>query len=294
MTNEEYLTAFMEFIMVEKGLAKNTMLSYRSDLDKYLKYLAKTKCSVLNADYDLLIEFIMKAKTEENLKPTSIFRLIESLRQLHKFLVSEEYTKNDPTEGINLPKIPFRLPNLLTVHEMGHLLNSIPEKNERDIRYKAMIELLYASGLRVSELVNLNLDNIDLKVGYVRVLGKGNKERIVPVGKRAKYALEKYLELRLKKYPTQKEVFLSKFAKKLSRVEFWKQIKKYVRRAGITKSVSPHTIRHSFASHLLSGGADLRVLQEMLGHSSIATTQIYTHIDKEHLRELHKKYHPRP
>ncbi|MDI6642239.1 MAG: tyrosine-type recombinase/integrase, partial [Elusimicrobiota bacterium] len=163
-----------------------------------------------------------------------------------------------------------------------------------DLRYKAMLELLYATGLRVSEIVNLQLENIDLDVGYVRVLGKGGKERIVPIGRRAKYAIEKYLQLRLKKYPQAKEVFVSKFKKKLSRIEFWEQIKKYARQAGIIKKVSPHSLRHAFATHLLQAGADLRTLQEMLGHASISSTQIYTQVDREYLKAVHKKYHPRP
>ncbi|MEW6041182.1 MAG: tyrosine-type recombinase/integrase, partial [Elusimicrobiota bacterium] len=199
----------------------------------------------------------------------------------------------DPTFNILPPKVSTRLPDVLTVEEMSKLINSIPEKNERGIRLKAMIELLYATGLRVSELAGLLLENVDLKVGYVRIIGKGSKERIVPLGRRASYAVERYLEIRNKKYSQSKTLFVNNRGNPVNRKSFWKTVKKLASAAGIKKHISPHSIRHAFATHLLSGGADLRSLQEMLGHSSIATTQIYTHVDREHLKEIHKKFHPR-
>jgi integrase/recombinase XerD len=184
------------------------------------------------------------------------------------------------------------------VRELGYkaalvrLLNAVSGSDERDIRNRAMLELLYATGLRVSELVNMELSNLDLQTGYVRVIGKGNKERIVPVGKTCKRFIERYLAVRRRKYSNANGLFLSRLGKKISRIEFWRQLKNYAAQAGITKNITPHTLRHSFASHLLAGGADLRFVQEMLGHSSITTTQIYTHVDRDRLKELHKKFHP--
>jgi len=295
MAEKKLIEDFLKYLSIEKNLSKNTVLSYGSDLKLFSKYLEKHKIKITEVTHDQIIDYIMQRKFDKEcpLKERSIFRLIESLRQFYKFLVMEEEIKIDPTINIRLPKIPVRLPHILSVDEIAKLLNSIPENNERGLRYKAMFELLYATGLRVSELVNLKLEDIDLDVGYLRVVGKGEKERIVPIGKRAIYLVKKYLEFRLKKYPTARALFVSKLNRKLSRIEFWEQLKKYARNAGILKPISPHTIRHAFATHLLAGGADLRTLQEMLGHSSISTTQIYTHVDREHLKEIHKKYHPR-
>jgi len=295
MSEEKLIENFLKYLSIEKNLSRNTVLSYGSDLKIFSKYLEKHKIKITEVNHDQIVDYIMQRKFDKNrpLKERSIFRLIESLRQFYKFLVMEEKIKIDPTINIRLPKIPVRLPHILSIDEIAKLLNSIPEDNERGLRYKAMFELLYATGLRVSELINLNLEDIDLDVGYLRVIGKGGKERIVPIGKRAIYLVKKYLEFRLKKYPTARNLFVSKLNRKLSRVEFWEQLKKYARNAGILKPISPHTIRHAFATHLLAGGADLRTLQEMLGHSSISTTQIYTHVDREHLKEIHKKYHPR-
>ncbi|MBU0952484.1 MAG: site-specific tyrosine recombinase XerD [Elusimicrobia bacterium] len=295
MTNQELLESFLQYLSVEKNLAKNTVLAYGSDLKIFLQHLATIKKHVFEVHQDDIVSYIMERKFEKDapLREKSIFRLIESLRHFYKFLIIDEHINIDPTINVRLPKIPSRLPQVLSIDEMKQLLNTMPDKNERDLRYKAMFELLYASGLRVSELVGLQMGDIDLKVGYVRVTGKGGKERIVPVSKRAIYSIEKYLEFRQKKYPAAKAMFVSKLGKSLSRIEFWEQIKKYALNAGITRKISPHSIRHAFATHLLTGGADLRSLQEMLGHSSISTTQIYTHVDREHLKELHKKYHPR-
>lgn len=293
--SDKYLKEFIQYLDIERGLAKNTVLSYASDLRLFFGYLKKRNVSATDVREDDITGYIMKRKFERygGLKERSIFRLIESIRQFYKFLIIEEYVKIDPTLNIKTPKMPHHLPGVLTIEEVAKLLESVPVDNERGLRYRAMFELVYAAGLRVSEVINIGLNDIDLDVGYVKVVGKGGKERIVPLGRRAKYAIEKYLEFRMKKYPAQKMLFVSKLRRCLSRVEFWEQLKKYARIAGIKKPVSPHTLRHAFATHLLIGGADLRSLQEMLGHSSISTTQIYTHVDREHLKQLHKKYHPR-
>jgi integrase/recombinase XerD len=291
---EFYFKEFENYISVEKGLSKNTLLAYRSDLKSYSEFIQKKNRSVASITQTDISDYLWQQKTA-GLKPRSLYRLIETLRQYHRFLVIENYAKDDPTINILAPKIPFRLPNQLSIIEIEKLLNSINGDNERSLRNRAMIELMYASGLRVSELVNLDTGSIDLEVGYLRVIGKGNKERIVPINRSSIRFVKKYLEVRNRKPKNvqNKALFLSKLGKKISRIEFWRQLKNYAKKAGITKNITPHMIRHSFASHMLDGGANLRVIQEMLGHSSIATTQIYTHVDKDKLKEMHKKFHPR-
>jgi integrase/recombinase XerD len=292
-SGNKYLDEFLHYLDIEKGLSRNTLLSYSGDLKNYFAYAHSLRADILKTDYDELVRYVMQRKLRDKLAAKSIFRLIESLRQFYKYLMIEGHIKADPTVNLALPKIPQRLPSMLTADEVSRLINSIPESNERDLRYKAMIQLMYAAGLRVSELVELSLNNIDLDSQYVRIKGKGSKERILPIGEKTVFLLRKYIDVRMAKYVLGDKIFISKLNRRLSRVGFWKQLKGYVRKAGINKSISPHTLRHSFASHMLKGGADLRVLQELLGHSSISTTQIYTHIDKEHLKELHKKFHPR-
>jgi integrase/recombinase XerD len=290
-----YLKQFTAYISAEKGLAKNTVLSYRSDLKNYLGYLKKSNATVDGIAHIGLSDYLWERK-KFGLQPRSLYRLIESIRQFYKFLVAEGYLKTDPTANLLPPKIPLKLPSTLSVAEVERLLNAIGGESAREIRNRAMAELMYAAGLRVSELVGLSSDSVDLRLGFVRVFGKGNKERLVPMGKSACMYIRKYHEMRnLNKRAKENEpaLFLSKLGRPLSRIEFWRQLKNYAKKANINKRIYPHTLRHSFASHLLVNGADIRFVQEMLGHSSIATTQIYTHIDREHLKELHKKYHPR-
>ncbi|MCX5778321.1 MAG: site-specific tyrosine recombinase XerD [Elusimicrobia bacterium] len=268
------------------------MLAYRSDLKHYFAWLAAEKkdcAAILHQD---LTDFLWKQKLS-GLQPRSLYRMMETLKQYHRFLAAEKILSGDPTEHLIPPRIPAKLPGMLSIDEVDRLLSVIDGTAERDLRNRAMMELLYATGLRVSELVTLELNNLDMKLGYVRVIGKGNKERIVPVGKKALLQVQQYLELRLHKYPQETGLFLSRLGKKMSRVAFWQQLKGYARTAKITKNMTPHVLRHSFATHLLAGGADLRFVQEMLGHSSIVTTQIYTHVDKDRLKEIHKKFHPR-
>jgi integrase/recombinase XerD len=260
-------------------------------LKRYFRYLEKIKKPVADVQHRDITEFLWQQKLE-GLKPRSLYRLIETLKQYHRFLVAENIGAADPTAYIVPPKVPAKLPGQLSAEEVVRLLNAVSGSDERDIRNRAMLELLYATGLRVSELVNMELSNLDLQTGYVRVIGKGNKERIVPLGKTCKRFIERYLAVRRRKFPNANGLFLSRLGKKISRIEFWRQLKNYAAQAGITKNITPHTLRHSFASHLLAGGADLRFVQEMLGHSSITTTQIYTHVDRDRLKELHKKFHP--
>jgi integrase/recombinase XerD len=287
-----YLKEFTAYLLTEKGLSKNTISAYRSDLKKYFAYLDKTSLTLASIKHNDITEFLWQEKLT-NHAPRSIYRIIETLKQYHRFLASENLSKSDPTIGVVPPRIPGGLPVFLSKDEVENLITSASGRKEREMRNRAMLELLYATGLRVSELVGLNIENIDFKLGFVRVIGKGNKERIIPIGKTAIEQIKKYIEIRKKRFPLAPGLFLTRFGKTMSRVEFWRQIKKHALKAGITKRITPHTLRHSFASHMLAGGADLRFVQEMLGHSSISTTQIYTHIDRERLKEIHKKFHPR-
>jgi integrase/recombinase XerD len=218
---------------------------------------------------------------------------VESLRQLYKFLNLEDLVKNNPTLYLVSPKIPENLPEILTFEEVMHLLSSINMDNEINIRNRAMLELLYATGLRISELINLKFSNINLQSCFLRIIGKGSKERLIPFGEKTKEFIDIYLLKRKKNLSDDDDIFISRLGKGLSRIEFWRQLKNIARKAGITKNVTPHTFRHTFATHLLIGGADIRFVQEMLGHTSITTTQIYTHLDKNEIIQQYKIFHPR-
>ena len=287
----ENLEKFINYILIEKGLSKNTALAYQRDLKTYLNFLQTKQINYQTVNHNEITDFLWHLKTL-NFKPRSIYRTIESIRQFYKFLISENYIKNDPTVYLTSPKMPVILPDMLTNEEVAKLLNSVSGSDNMSIRNRAMLELLYATGLRVSELINLKFSNIDIEEKFVKIIGKGSKERLVPFGQKAQSYLKRYLRVRNDKKNSE-FVFLTKLNKPISRIEFWRQLKQIAIKAGITKSITPHTLRHSFATHLLTGGADIRFVQEMLGHSSISTTQIYTHISQQRLKEQHKKYHPR-
>jgi len=292
---QEHIKNFLNYLVAEKGLAKNTIDAYGSDLKNlsvYLKNISKTPETLTHKE---LTEYLWQRKLS-NLGPRSIYRLMETLRHFFKFLTAEGIITANPSSNLLAPKIPSKLPNKLSIEEVERLLNVFSNDKELTVRNRAMVELMYASGLRVSELIGLDVNNLDTDLGFLRVVGKGNKERIIPVGKTALYWVSKYMCFRNKRKNVsslEKGLFLSKLGKKISRVEFWRQLKNAAKKADIQKNITPHILRHSFASHMLAGGADLRYVQEMLGHSSITTTQIYTHIDKDHIKELHKKFHPR-
>lgn len=289
---KKILNDFIAYISIEKGLSKNTALAYRSDISKFLKFAKKKEMPIEEFQHQDITDFLWEAKMK-GLKPTSVYRIIESLRQFYKYLTAEEIIENNPTSYIAAPKIPETLPDMLSFDEVERLLNSIDSSDEMNIRNRAMLELLYATGLRVSELINLTFSDIDINKGFLRVIGKGSKERLIPFGEKAKNFINIYLNKRKPHVELKENIFISRLGKKLSRVEFWRQLKNIAKKAGINKNITPHTLRHSFASHLLAGGADIRFVQEMLGHSSISTTQIYTHLDKDKLKQNHKKFHPR-
>lgn len=292
---ENLIEGFLSYLAVERGLADNTLLAYRRDLFKYAEFLEdksiKSMSSVRRKD---VTDFIFKQK-DGGLQVTSICRSLAAIKTFHRFLVRENACKEDPTALVDTPKIWRRVPDVLSQQEVEAVLQAALGKTVQHQRDHAIIELLYASGMRVSELVSLTVENINLDVGYVRCIGKGSKERIVPIGRQAKEALQLYLAdgRSVLVRGGCAYAFVSRLGKRLSRQSVWKIIKRCALKAKIRKTIKPHTLRHSFATHLLERGADLRSVQEMLGHADISTTQIYTHVDRERLRKVHKQFHPR-
>jgi len=287
------LEDFLKHLRVEKGLSKNTVDSYGFDLRHFLQDLAQARRDPLRVDHAAITDYLWRRRAE-GLKPTSLYRKAESIKQFYRFLLLEGRLKVDPTANMTAPKIPQRLPRFLSVDEVTRLLSHPHDGHEPSVRFKAMLELMYAAGLRVSELVNLDEKQVDLEMGLVKAFGKGGKERLVPINHRAITALQVYSDLKKRSRPgSGRHLFLGNRGKPLTRAAFWYQLRKWARAAGLTKPIHPHMLRHSFATHLLSGGADLRSVQEMLGHADIATTQIYTHVDKDQLKRAHKRFHPR-
>jgi integrase/recombinase XerD len=286
---------FINYLRVEKGLADNTIQSYSRDLLRFLDYLDKKDISPLKTTRKDIVDYI--GSLEGALSLRSIARGISAIKMFFRFLINNGKMTESPTRLLESFKLPQRLPGILTGEEIDLLLAQPDPTNSLGLRDKAMLELLYATGLRVSELTGLRLVNINLDGGYVRTMGKGSKERMVPMGDIARVAIKTYLynaRPDLLKGRNSQCLFLNSRGKQISRQGFWKIIGKYGILAGINKRITPHSLRHSFASHLLEGGADLRSVQVMLGHSDISTTQIYTHVSRERLKKVHEKYHPRP
>ena len=290
------IEGFLGFISLERGLAANTISSYRRDLDQAADFFgrkgARGWSSVKPAEAAAWIHSLSSAKYSV----ASLARKLSALRMLARFLVREKIRDDDFTVLLTAPKPARRIPGTLSEEEMARLVAAPTGGDARALRDRALLELFYSSGLRVSELAALNLQQIDLREGFLRVFGKGSKERVVPVGRKACEAIETYLAAgrpQLVRPHTGSALFLNHRGRPLSRVALWKIVKAHARRAGITKNVKPHALRHSFATHLLTGGADLRAIQEMLGHSSISTTQIYTAVEPQRLLDHHAKYHPR-
>ena len=287
---------YLNYLLVEKGLSKRTLESYSRDLARYHSFLLDN--GVTNAsEYDttLILKHLI-ALRDSGLGARSRARHLVTLRGFYRFLVQENVIGRDPTRLVDLPKISLKLPDVLSVEEVKNLLDTPDPKMPLGARNAAMIELLYAAGLRVSELVNLKLQDINLEAGYVRVWGKGSKERVVPIGYYARQTIDHYLETSrttLLKNLISPYLFVARAGKPMTRQGFWKLLRRYAHKAGLLKKITPHSLRHSFATHLLEGGADLRAVQVMLGHVDISTTQIYTHVAKEHLKDMHAKYHPR-
>lgn len=288
---------FLDYLSIERGLSTNTLESYGRDLGKYAAYFKKQ--GVENPDgikRQDIQNFLMTLK-DNKLNASSIARNLVAIKVFHRYLTTQRYVKEDVTSVLETPKLWKTLPDVLDLSEVEAILEKPNTLKKQGLRDRAALELMYATGMRVSELVNLKISDLHLDVGFVRCIGKGQKERIIPVGRKAKEALQKYLAKARPKFLKKSEsnaLFLTRLGKPMSRQAFWLVIKRYVREARIKKRVTPHTFRHSFATHLLQRGADLRVVQELLGHTNISTTQIYTHIDKERLKQIHRKFHPRP
>jgi len=286
---------FTNHLRVERGLADNTIEAYSRDLTRFLQFLGKTKLSPFDIAQENITDYI--ATLQGNLSVRSIARNLSALKMFFRFLVSDGKIKGNPARRLGVPKFLQRLPEVLTVHEVEILLSQPVVSTHQGQRDKTMLELLYATGLRVSELVGLRVPNINLEAGYVRTVGKGSKERMIPMGEKALESLRSYLSdgrIGLLKKRSSPYLFINSRGRPLTRQGFWKIIKRYRTMAGIKKEITPHILRHSFATHLLEGGADLRSVQIMLGHADISTTQIYTHITRERLKQIHEKYHPRP
>jgi integrase/recombinase XerD len=290
------LERFDDFLALEEGASPRTREAYARDVTRAVGFLTgKGVAGPVDVTGPLLRTFIYSLK-DAGLAPESIRRSVSALRTYFRFLLAENAISADPSEQLELPKRWRALPDVLTVQEVERLLDAPTFDDLLAFRDRAMLEVGYGAGLRVSEWIGLETKDVSIEEGLVRVFGKGSKERLVPVGRQALAALAIYLrELRprLERGRGKGRLFLNARGEPLSRMGAWKILRKYVERAGITKNVSPHTLRHSFATHLLEGGADLRAVQEMLGHADISTTQIYTHIDREHLRGVHRQYHPR-
>ncbi|MCP4653145.1 MAG: site-specific tyrosine recombinase XerD [Candidatus Omnitrophica bacterium] len=292
---EAYLEAFIDYLKVEKGLSKNSILAYNQDLKKYADHLNDKNivkpAKIVQKDVTDFLFLLRK-----NISPTSISRILSTIKSFHKFLLREKITNSDPTNLIQAPKVEKKIPSFLTFNEVSKTLKALNLKNLRGLRDRAILELMYAAGLRVSEASSLRISDLNFEVGFIKCRGKGSKERIVPLGGVASHFLQRYINEARPKLLKQKAsiyLFLAQGGRRLGRQSIWKMIKKVVKKCGIRKKVSPHTLRHSFATHLLERGADLRSVQEMLGHSSITTTQIYTHINQTRLKEIHMKFHPR-
>ena len=293
---QKRLEEFLHHLRLSQGSSQNTLESYRLDLKKYLKYLKKKNVSDLKAVRpENISEFILKLYRKKY-KSTTISRNLSAIKSFHNFLLNEDYTDSNPAEMIDSPKKRQSLPQTLTPDEMGMVLEQSFPEGDLGLRDKAILEFLYATGVRISELLNFKREGFLPEDSLVRIIGKGNKERFIPIGKKGIKAVRDYLNNSrpyLAKPSSEDIMFLNWRGKKLSRMGAWKIIKRYILLTGIKKRVTPHTIRHSFATHLLEGGADLRAVQEMLGHADISTTQIYTHIDREFIKQEHRDHHPR-
>ena len=297
MQSNELLDQFLSYLRIERGLSENTVSSYSSDLVKYFNYLDKAKKSPAQVKREDIAGYTGAMKKVNDYSARTIARNLSSIKMFYRFLITEGRLTDNPARLLDPVKLPRRLPGTLSRDEVDRLLAVPDNTTSLGQRDSAMLELLYATGLRVSELVGLHLVNVNLDPGFIRTIGKGSKERIVPMGDKARDAINLYLTYGRRDLIRGKNVsylFLNSRGASISRQGFWKIIKKYGIIAEVTKKITPHSLRHSFATHLLEGGADLRSVQIMLGHSDISTTQIYTHVSRERLKQIHEKYHPRP
>ena len=284
------LRSFLNYLLVDKGLSNNTVKAYEADISSFFQWLDNEDLKYKNLQEDHINQYI-SFLFQRKMRSSSVNRKISSIKSFYIFLVKRNFLKNSPLNDLVTPKQEKYLPESMSEAEVDKLLNSPDVTNKIENRDKAMIEMLYATGMRISELVNLKITDVDMKRCVVKVFGKGSKERLVPFGETALDSLRSYLNER--EQSSSKEIFLSNRGKKMTRVAFWQRVKIYLIRENLKNSISPHTLRHAFATHLLNRGADLRSVQLLLGHSDLSTTQIYTHIAKQRLSDVLKKHHPR-
>ena len=284
------LRSFLNYLLVDKGLSNNTVKAYEADISSFFQWLDNEDLKYKNLQEDHINQYI-SFLFQKKIRSSSVNRKISSIKSFYIFLVKRNFVKNSPLNDLVTPKQEKYLPESMSEAEVDKLLNSPDVSNKIENRDKAMIEMLYATGMRISELVNLKMTDVDMKRCVVKVFGKGSKERLVPFGETALDSLRSYLNER--EQSSSKEIFLSNRGKKMTRVAFWQRVKVYLIRENLKNSISPHTLRHAFATHLLNRGADLRSVQLLLGHSDLSTTQIYTHIAKQRLSDVLKKHHPR-
>jgi integrase/recombinase XerD len=294
---ELFVKEYLAHLKLEKNLSANTVSSYQIDINAFVEFIMSKNINDPSRVTTENISRFFKLLKDMGLSATSSARYFSSLKGFFLYLLRNKYILKNPIEKISAPKISKKLPAVLTVNEVEKILCLPDVENKLGLRDKAILELFYACGTRVSELLNLKIGDLFFKDEIIRVFGKGSKERLIPIGSSAINWIEQYLiksrPLLMKKSKSENYLFLNSRSSKLSRMGVWKIIDRYVKEAGITKEVHPHTFRHSFATHLLEGGADLRAVQEMLGHADISTTQIYTHIDRDYIKQVHKQYHPR-
>jgi integrase/recombinase XerD len=287
---------FINFLVVEKGLSQKTIESYSGDLARFFEFLKDENVSnISDADTPLILKHLISLR-KAGLSPKSCARHLVTLRGFYKFLVQEKVLEYDPAKLIDLPKSGLKLPDVLSPEEVNLILKTPDTTKPLGKRNAAMLELIYAAGLRVSELIHVKMLDVNLEACFVHILGKGSRERVVPIGRCAKEKIDDYIQYArplLLKTNISPYLFVARAGKPMTRQGFWKLLKQYAVQAGIKKKITPHSFRHSFASHLLEGGADLRSVQVMLGHVDISTTQIYTHVAREHLKQMHEKFHPR-
>ncbi|MGI2327106.1 site-specific tyrosine recombinase XerD [Planococcus sp. YIM B11945] len=295
---KDALDDYLHFLRVERQLAANTLVSYERDLKSYIQYLKEVE----QLDSLRKVERVHILNHLRHLKETTktsrtVARHISSIRSFHQFLIRERVVDNDPTVHLEMPQMDKKLPNILSIEEVDALIQAPETGKPNGMRDQAMLELLYGSGMRVSECINLDIEDVNLTMGFVRCFGKGGKERIIPLGKSALNSCRLYLENArgelVKSSEKSEALFINQRGKRLTRQGFWKLLKQHAQKAGIQKELTPHTLRHSFATHLIENGADLRAVQEMLGHADISTTQIYTHVSKTRLKDVYSQFHPR-
>jgi integrase/recombinase XerD len=293
---QELVEKYLNYLLIERGVAENTLEAYGRDLRRFLLIVQEKGFTDLRQILpETVIAYLVRVKAE-GLSANSMNRSLAALRGFYKYLLAEKLIEETPLANIELAKVWMRLPDTLSKDEMNLILAQPGVKTAQALRNSSMLELLYATGIRVSELIGLTMNSINWQVGFLIVMGKGSKERVVPIGKTAYDCTKIYVEQARPQIMQGKStdvLFLNRFGDKFTRQGFWKMVVGYAKRSGLQKKVHPHTFRHSFASHLLEGGADLRTVQVMLGHADISTTQIYTHITRERLKEIHQKYHPR-